>query len=279
MGAEPPPYGALAPYRSTPRPSAGTPTGRARASRRGGGPGPAPPGRAPAPQRGAPANSGHGRRRSGHRLDRRHRRALVRGRRAAGGRRVRHCPPVSHRPGAGAPALGAHPRPAGPLRHAGAAVHRSDRGARPGPGVVRPALAGWRSRSRGPPPPRRGDAAAVVRVAIRRTTPALLGLFSLVTLLAHPRDGRRRTRPAPHVIRRAAWYRKPSPTFSDALALVRRDAVAPPDFPVVGSGGRRGESPPHHHRPPDRDPLLRRLKGESRAQAFSPERSGWCWFG
>ena len=25
------------------------------------------------------------------------------------------------------------------------------------------------------------------------------------------------------VIRQAAWYRKPAPTFSDALALVRRD--------------------------------------------------------
>jgi hypothetical protein len=58
--------------------------------------------------------------------------------------------------------------------------------------------------------------------AIRRTTPALLGLFSLVTLLAHPRVAAA-TRPAPYVSRRAAWYRKPSPTFCDALALVRRD--------------------------------------------------------
>jgi hypothetical protein len=53
-------------------------------------------------------------------------------------------------------------------------------------------------------------------LAIRRTTPALLGLFSLVTLLAHPHmvaDGR---------VRQAAWYPKPLPTFADALALVRR---------------------------------------------------------
>ena len=52
--------------------------------------------------------------------------------------------------------------------------------------------------------------------AIVRTTPALLGLFSLVTLLAH-RHARRRTLPT----RQAAWYHKTLPTFSDALALVR----------------------------------------------------------
>jgi hypothetical protein len=52
--------------------------------------------------------------------------------------------------------------------------------------------------------------------AIVRTTPALLGLFSLVTLLAH---GHARRRKLP--IRQAAWYHKTTPTFSDALALVR----------------------------------------------------------
>lgn len=52
--------------------------------------------------------------------------------------------------------------------------------------------------------------------AIARTTPALLNLFSLVTLLAntHAHNGN-------IPIRQAAWYRKPLPTFSDALALVR----------------------------------------------------------
>jgi hypothetical protein len=53
--------------------------------------------------------------------------------------------------------------------------------------------------------------------AIRRTTPALLGLFSLVALLAHERMGD----PA-DTTRQAAWYRKARPTFADALALVRR---------------------------------------------------------
>jgi hypothetical protein len=58
-------------------------------------------------------------------------------------------------------------------------------------------------------------------LAIRRTTPALLGLFSLVTLLAHRRMAQSTEAP-----RRAAWYRKPYPTFSDALALVRRELWA-----------------------------------------------------
>jgi len=52
--------------------------------------------------------------------------------------------------------------------------------------------------------------------AIARTTPALLSLFSLVTLLAHCS-----TRQGTLPIRQAAWYAKPLPTFSDALAVVR----------------------------------------------------------
>jgi hypothetical protein len=58
-------------------------------------------------------------------------------------------------------------------------------------------------------------------LAIRRTTPALLGLFSLVTLLAHWRMAQSTGPP-----RRTAWYSKPYPTFSDALALVRRELWA-----------------------------------------------------
>src|SRR5216684_1184764 len=54
-------------------------------------------------------------------------------------------------------------------------------------------------------------------LAILRTTPALLGLFSLVTLLAHQHTRRRKL-----PIRQTAWYHKAQPTFSDALALVRR---------------------------------------------------------
>ena len=53
--------------------------------------------------------------------------------------------------------------------------------------------------------------------AILRTTPALLGLFSLVTLFAQARLGEE-----PLPIRQAAWYAKSAPTFSDTLAFVRR---------------------------------------------------------
>ena len=54
-------------------------------------------------------------------------------------------------------------------------------------------------------------------LAIARTTPALLGLFSWTTLAAHALQKRR-----PMTQRKAAWYDKPSPTFVDAIALARR---------------------------------------------------------
>jgi hypothetical protein len=53
-------------------------------------------------------------------------------------------------------------------------------------------------------------------LAIARTTPILLGLFSLVTLLAHSHAKNNQL-----PVRQAAWYQKPLPTFSDALAIVR----------------------------------------------------------
>ncbi|MDQ2802268.1 MAG: transposase [Pseudomonadota bacterium] len=66
--------------------------------------------------------------------------------------------------------------------------------------------------------------------AIVRTTPALLGLFSLVALWAH--DLYAKTTPTP---RAASWYRKPLPTFSDALAGVRRELWTPDDFHTSAS--------------------------------------------
>jgi hypothetical protein len=57
--------------------------------------------------------------------------------------------------------------------------------------------------------------------AIQRTTPALLGLFSLVTLWAHDLDTDPLFRP-----RTAVWYVKPHRTFSDAIAAVRREIWA-----------------------------------------------------
>jgi hypothetical protein len=68
-------------------------------------------------------------------------------------------------------------------------------------------------------------------MAIRRTTPALLGLFSLVALFAH-----QRIREAAGVFRRqAAWYHKRHPTFSDALALVRKELWAQEQQTFYGS--------------------------------------------
>ena len=54
-------------------------------------------------------------------------------------------------------------------------------------------------------------------LAIARTTPVLLGLFSWITLAAHALQKRH-----PMTQRKAAWYDKPSLTFVDAIALVRR---------------------------------------------------------
>ncbi len=58
-------------------------------------------------------------------------------------------------------------------------------------------------------------------LAITRTTPCLLALFSLVTLWATGLAARGLVLP-----RRAAWYAKPAITFSDALAAVRRELWA-----------------------------------------------------
>ncbi len=54
-------------------------------------------------------------------------------------------------------------------------------------------------------------------LAILRTTPALLGLFSLVTIFAQQLLGEQS-----FPTRQAAWYAKALPTFSDTLAFVRQ---------------------------------------------------------
>lgn len=58
--------------------------------------------------------------------------------------------------------------------------------------------------------------------AIQRTAPALLALFSVVTLFAHQHVAEG----GAGAVRRTAWYDKSYPTFSDALALVRRELWA-----------------------------------------------------
>jgi len=62
-------------------------------------------------------------------------------------------------------------------------------------------------------------------LAIVRTTPVLLGLFSIVTLLAH-----RLARNGHLPIRQSAWYIKAQPTFSDAIAALRHQLWHPTNF-------------------------------------------------
>jgi len=64
-------------------------------------------------------------------------------------------------------------------------------------------------------------------LAILRTTPALLGLFSLVAVWA---DELARAPVGAVRPRTAGWYDKREPTFSDAIAAVRRALWSPPDL-------------------------------------------------
>jgi hypothetical protein len=66
--------------------------------------------------------------------------------------------------------------------------------------------------------------------AIQRAAPPLLTLFSLVAPFAHQRKVRMR-----QAVRRAAWYEKEHPTFSDALALVRKELWAQREASFCGS--------------------------------------------
>ena len=76
-------------------------------------------------------------------------------------------------------------------------------------------------------------------MATGRTTPALLGLFSVVTLFAH-----QRMRQAAGALRRqVAWYHKVHPTFADALALVRKQLWAQEEiFLRIALGERHRKS-------------------------------------
>ena len=61
--------------------------------------------------------------------------------------------------------------------------------------------------------------------AIARTTPCLLGLFSLTALL-----GSRLSTQTKRAVAAAAWYRKTQPTFADTLAAVRQEIWAAQGF-------------------------------------------------
>ena len=85
-------------------------------------------------------------------------------------------------------------------------------------------------------------------LAIERTTPLLLGLFSLVTLWATELAAQTGKLP----VLGAAWYKTAEPTFADCLAAVRRilwaeEAVCPvlwrDDFPTWRPRARTAENP------------------------------------
>jgi len=76
-------------------------------------------------------------------------------------------------------------------------------------------------------------------LSILRSTPALLGLFSIVTLLANV-HAQKQNLP----IQQAAWYSKTLPTFSDALRLVKQTLFAQRYFRTSKFGSEIRKSSP-----------------------------------
>ena len=67
------------------------------------------------------------------------------------------------------------------------------------------------------------------QLLLQRAAPALLALFSAVTLFAHQqitKSAQTGSTKSAQTGRRTAWYRKSYPTFSDALALVCKELWA-----------------------------------------------------
>src|SRR5215213_1103496 len=75
--------------------------------------------------------------------------------------------------------------------------------------------------------------------AIARTTPCLLGLFSVVALLAARLDCRARVQ-----VSSSAWYHKQRPTFADSLAAVRRAIWSEQGFAVSRQSVDAAKLPP-----------------------------------
>ncbi len=75
--------------------------------------------------------------------------------------------------------------------------------------------------------------------AIARTTPCLLGLFSIVTLLASCLNSRAQLR-----VSASAWYHKQRPTFADSLAAVRRAIWSEQGFAVSPQSVDAAKLPP-----------------------------------
>jgi len=90
--------------------------------------------------------------------------------------------------------------------------------------------------------------------AIRRTTPALLGLSALVTLLAHERM------PEPRcATRQAAWYHQERPTFGRRAGARPTRVLAAREFPDSHWWRCYYHNPARTARAPYRCPLLRGL--------------------
>ncbi len=140
------------------------------------------------------------------------------------------------RPAAPADPLGAGARPHRHPRRPGVPVHRCRPRRRGDPHALRHPLAHRDHVPGGPPAPRRRDPAPVVRQGhpAHHTRPArpLLPRHALGARVAHPAG--------PIRPRTAAWYDKRLPTFSDALADVRRALW----WPQISSTS-----------PPSRDPV------------------------
>src|SRR3954452_21762511 len=85
------------------------------------------------------------------------------------------------------------------------------------PALVRLPLVHRGHLRRSPPPSRVETQRQWSDQAIARTTPALLGLFSLIALWADQHCTAECISP-----QQASWYAKPLPTFADALVAVRR---------------------------------------------------------
>lgn len=66
--------------------------------------------------------------------------------------------------------------------------------------------------------------------AIERTTPVLLGLYSIITLLANRLQEQGKLQ-----IATSAWYKKEKPTFSDSIAAVRKLLWNKVDFSTSGN--------------------------------------------
>ena len=73
--------------------------------------------------------------------------------------------------------------------------------------------------------------------AVERTTPCLMGLFSLVVVMAHA------LHPETLPVRQASWYPKQDATFSDALAAVRRNLWANFDYSISANGPNLHQMP------------------------------------